>query len=397
MIKRWSKVHERFALAVALLLLMLWFALSRSSLLYRRNIHFPRHPWSIRTKHHSNTPPPPGKTWNEFAYATYATDSDYLCNSLMLLETLHRLGSQPERLLLYPRTWDSLPTDSIESRLLVQARDLYSAVLQPIDLQEVSSISAASTWMHSPTKLLAFNQTQFSRILALDSDSTLLQPLDELFHLAEAPVAMPRAYWKPLTSDGRQIELTSAVTLLTPSSEAFASIQAALLTRGKEDFDMEILNKLYGDSALVLPHRGNILLTGEFRESNHSGYLADAGEVWDAKKILREAKYVHFSDWPLPKPWQPMSKPAWEQYRPSCGGGVAEAELGCAEREIWEGLHRDFRERRGRVCGSELMNSEWIEVEIERQRVYAKANKVLADVDAQREDGIIQAGSASFK
>lgn len=35
--------------------------------------------------------------------------------------------------------------------------------------------SSLATWADSFTKLLAFNQTQYDRVLSLDSDATLLQ------------------------------------------------------------------------------------------------------------------------------------------------------------------------------------------------------------------------------
>ena len=36
-------------------------------------------------------------------------------------------------------------------------------------------MTATATWAESYTKLLAFNQTQYDRVLSLDSDSTVLQ------------------------------------------------------------------------------------------------------------------------------------------------------------------------------------------------------------------------------
>lgn len=36
-------------------------------------------------------------------------------------------------------------------------------------------IEGEATWAESYTKLLAFNQTQYDRVLNLDSDSTVLQ------------------------------------------------------------------------------------------------------------------------------------------------------------------------------------------------------------------------------
>jgi hypothetical protein len=88
----------------------------------------------------------------------------------------------------------------------------------------------------------------------------------------------------------------------------FGRVAAAISEAGPDDYDMDILNRLYRDSALVLPHRRNALLTGEFRSKMHSRYLGSRVEDWDPAKILAEAKLVHFSDWPVPKvgrPFQP--------------------------------------------------------------------------------------------
>ena len=67
---------------------------------------------------------------------------------------------------------------------------------------------------------------------------------------------------------------------------------------------MDIINRLYGKSAMVLPHRPYTILTNEFRHSrkeDHSNWLGDPEEEWDPKKVFREARHVHFSDWPLSK------------------------------------------------------------------------------------------------
>ncbi len=41
--------------------------------------------------------PPGDVNWSRFAYVQYVTNSAYLCNSVMLFETLHRLGSKADR------------------------------------------------------------------------------------------------------------------------------------------------------------------------------------------------------------------------------------------------------------------------------------------------------------
>lgn len=121
--------------------------------------------------------------------------------------------------------------------------------------------------------------------------------MDELFLLERAWVAMPRAYW--LGFEGRV--LSSQLLLLQPSEYEFDRVMKATENAGGNDYDMDILNTLYQDSAMILPHRRYDLLTGEFRGDNHQRYLQDDEQKWNPDAILKDAKYMHFSDWPLPK------------------------------------------------------------------------------------------------
>lgn len=108
---------------------------------------------------------------------------------------------------------------------------------------------------------------------------------------------MPRAYWlypeKPI--------LGSHVLLVEPSSSEFRRVVEAIGRTGANEYDMEVLNNLYKDSAMVLPHRQYSLLTGEFRSKSHAAFLGNKEEVFDPEAVLKAAKYVHFSDWPVPK------------------------------------------------------------------------------------------------
>jgi len=250
----------------------------------------------------------------------------------MIFETLHRLGSKPDRVLLYASEFYlSEDDDSKESRMLRFARDNYGVKLKPIQVQlkggdggeqlQFKTLTkpqitvCIAPWAKSYTKLLAFNQTEYDRVLNLDSDATLLQVfmaviillrynltsdqhMDELFLTPSTPVAMPRAYW----ADPNDKLFTSALILIEPSATEFGYMVDAISdANSTTTFDMEIMNEIYGQSALTVPHRPYILLSGELRSDNHAAYLGNKKELWDAEKILQEAKYVHFSDWPLPK------------------------------------------------------------------------------------------------
>ena len=266
----------------------------------------------------------------------------------MLFERLHTLASPASRLLLYPAKF-SLSDPSPESLLLQKARSEYNAILQPID--PLHQRGADLTWSESYTKLLAFNQTQYTRLLHLDSDSTLLQPMDELFLLPSVPAAMPRSYWED------QPKLSSAVLLLEPSAHEFARIERAIAAAGLTEYDMEILNKLYKDTALILPHKSHLLYTREFTSQrdtgdNHERYLGDESAQWDPDVALKMAKYVHFSDWPLPKPWLNADETAINKVKPPCEVDSATGqETNCRNQEIWLDLYDDFKHRRKEVCG----------------------------------------------
>ena len=86
------------------------------------------------------TPPLPylgdGIEWSRYAYAQYVTNTEYLCNSVMIFETLDRLGSKPDRLMMYPSSFlHEAKEDSVEIRLLLKAKNDYGVKLMPIEVQ----------------------------------------------------------------------------------------------------------------------------------------------------------------------------------------------------------------------------------------------------------------------
>ncbi|MCJ1413033.1 N-acetylglucosaminyltransferase [Ptychographa xylographoides] len=321
---------------------------------YHRRLFPPKHAPSFRYK---------DVDWRRFAYTQYATDSHYLCNSLMVFEALDRLGSRAERVLMYPEEWDTDVANQTDrdSQLLVKAVNAYNVKLVPVKVRKFrrdprpgetkeETDGQDTTWDTSLTKFLAFNQTQYLRIIHFDSDATVLGHMDDLFLLPAAPVAMMRAHWVL----PHQKKLTSMFILLEPSAIEAGRLAAAAdaTTRKDDDFDMEILDSLYADSAMVLPHRRYGLLSGEFRAlDGHERYLGNDYEAWDPARALREASLVHFSDWPIPKPWIMWPRELLKENVPRCEiePGTSR-ESRCGNREVWLELYNDFRRRRKDIC-----------------------------------------------
>jgi len=162
--------------------------------------------------------------------------------------------------------------------------------------------------------------------------------MDELFLLPPCPVAMPRAYWL----GPKYHVLSSQVILTQPSKIEFERIEKAIADAGPSEYDMEIVNKLYGDSCMILPHRPYDFITRVLRENLSTSYLGNDVEEWDPDAVIKEAKFVHFSDWPVPKPW--VSNPnRVNELEPSvyCGEGIT-----CREYQLWLDIYSEFAQKR---------------------------------------------------
>jgi hypothetical protein len=73
--------------------------------------------------------------------------------------------------------------------------------------------------------------------------------MDELFLLPSAPVAMPRAYWED------EYFLTSLLLVIEPSEAEWKRVEYAMEHHEVNDYDMDILNKEDGQSAIVIPRQ----------------------------------------------------------------------------------------------------------------------------------------------
>ena len=283
----------------------------------------------------------------------------------MVFEALNRLGSKADRVLLYPREWNAERADPEDrnSQLLIRAKGKYGVKLKPTQLlgldgpEEPGPLDKPSGYETSITKLRVFELDNYERVLIFDTDVTVQQHLDDLFNLPNTPAAMPRAYWSDRPRD--QWPLSSVMMLLEPNAaetkNLWETLQKWRLQPDRDEsqhYDEELLNDRFGASALVLPHRPYILQTNEFRKSNHSAWLGSFSGPpslprWDPFRAVKEAKLIHFSDWPLPKPWIMWPPEGLVEMQPDCGGAHTGT---CGDREVWKDLYDDFRRRRKDLC-----------------------------------------------
>ena len=261
--------------------------------------------------------------------------------------------------MFYPYSWDASEIDEYSpsqdlnhiARLLQSASREYYVKLQPISLLHQNR-TTQETCADSYTKLLAFNLTSLDRVLTIDTNSVVLQNLDELFLLQPAPVAMPYVYWGSPTG----WSFSSQMMLITPSTTTFSQIESAIKGAKADEYDMDILNSLFRNRILRIPERPYNLLSGEFRRTEHKQYLGPTSQKayakpWDPDAILAEARVLHFSDWPVPQPWVRASQEVLNKYMPKCRKSEWFGASNCRDRAVWLKLYVDFEVRRNAVCG----------------------------------------------
>ncbi|EXA34691.1 hypothetical protein FOVG_14108 [Fusarium oxysporum f. sp. pisi HDV247] len=259
-------------------------------------------------------------------------------------------GASHDLVLIFPKDWSEGTSE--QAKAIDNIRSKHPHIhLRPMDV--ISTSKGDATWRDSLTKFQSFSLTEWTRILAFDSDSLVLNTMDHYFLSPMAPLAVPRAYWlnEKDTDIAKQV-LGSHVMLLEPSKARYDKIIKEALQSG--EFDMEVINHMFRDSAMILPHRRLALLTGEFRAKNHSQYLApDEDEEWNAMAEVSRASLVHFSDWPLPKPWKHRTSKQWSDALPDCPKNEPNRDdrPKCADRVMWTGFYEDYDRLKDQECG----------------------------------------------
>ncbi|CDH14541.1 related to Glucose N-acetyltransferase 1 [Zygosaccharomyces bailii] len=136
--------------------------------------------------------------WTKLAYVNYATDINYLCNTFIIFKNLKRYGTQAKLLLLVSRSLLASDNEDSQSANMLLQR-IKSLDQEQVIIKEVDSLfkpKDQSEWKDSLTKLLVFNQTEYDRVIYLDSDAEVRDSMDELFFLPQyIKFAAPLAYW----------------------------------------------------------------------------------------------------------------------------------------------------------------------------------------------------------
>lgn len=140
--------------------------------------------------------------WSKYAYISYATDMSYTCNTLIIFSSLIKEYKTKAKLVLLVNYDFDLSSNSDSNRTLKKILDLNpdQVIIKRVDSFTVNMDE--SIWRDSLTKLHVFNQTEFDRVIYIDSDSLLKSNMDELFFLPDyIKFAAPLNYWELNSKD----------------------------------------------------------------------------------------------------------------------------------------------------------------------------------------------------
>ncbi|EEY70600.1 cleavage induced conserved hypothetical protein [Phytophthora infestans T30-4] len=225
-----------------------------------------------------------------FAYFFYVTSNTYACAAMQfihhLVDDLKMNSSRIDVVVLH--------TSHVDARFLHKLQERQHVRTMIVD--SVQADAAEPTWKESLTKLRAFQDWGYNRVVFIDADAVPLANLDHLFDLPPATLYAPTAYWI------EQPFFASTLLVIEPSDAIFNDIIQWARARGAAaGFDMDILNTYFADSVRYLPGVYTVL-NSDFRRAP-----TERSTLFETTAELKEkTQLVHFSckpDASYGKPW----------------------------------------------------------------------------------------------
>jgi alpha-N-acetylglucosamine transferase len=136
-----------------------------------------------------------GVNWSRFAYALYATSESFMCNVMMKFAELRKHGSRASMVMLVNQEYLDEVNSPTQFKMLTEFSKKYSVKLKSTKVIQLKG-NPNKAWQSSFTKLMVFNETDYDRIIYMDSDGILPNGhMDELFFIPPCRMAVPNGYW----------------------------------------------------------------------------------------------------------------------------------------------------------------------------------------------------------
>lgn len=242
----------------------------------------------------STIPTPPEIPIEDHAYVFYATSNAYACSALVNFHRLRTVffSKVPAIVLVGPKVSDATISVMVQNGLEV-IRD------QPPPL----AVGGVGYYTDVLLKLRALRLHQIKpnlkRIQVLDSDQLILKDLDPLFGLPLVDIAAPLAYWL----DGASVTTTLLVANL--SDGLWAIVNEAIRNIRKDEYDMDLINRVLAKRLMILPGRF-CTLNSHWEALDVPGWFGNSAQTTNATdddlvELFKEVEILHYTA--SGKPW----------------------------------------------------------------------------------------------
>ncbi|KAF8465022.1 nucleotide-diphospho-sugar transferase [Kalaharituber pfeilii] len=266
--------------------------------------------WSIVEPHH--------------AYVFYATNYDYACSALVNIDRLlHHptIKTSGARIGVYLSSdmpsadvddlagvFDRLAAETNGRVFVIHAQPPKDKLKKPMKYYKDVLLKLVTFDLGMRDFSEESAPIKVERMIVFDADQLILRNLDHLFSLPPVEIAAPRNYWgsnlqAPMGS-------TSTLMVVTPSPSLWGRMQDAMNSLKEGEYDMDLLNHVFGNEILTLPGR-YCTLNSHWEVNNmpfwyhhDSPAHEHTSEKWAEDPgvgLLLDAEVVHFTA--LGKPW----------------------------------------------------------------------------------------------
>jgi lipopolysaccharide biosynthesis glycosyltransferase len=186
--------------------------------------------------------PPRAGFLGRCAFVTLVSTDNYLAGALTLFYSVRKTGSLEAFVAMV--TTDGLAPSTLQSLETAGMTVVAVGRLKKSDISDMSE----ERWNDNYTKLRLW-QLGFEKIIFLDSDMIVLQPLDHLFALKSSFAAVPDAF--------HPCYLNTGFMVLEPSNRTFDALAALIEEVSSEESEQTLVNHYWLDRYHVLHYTYN--------------------------------------------------------------------------------------------------------------------------------------------
>ena len=210
------------------------------------------------------------------AFVTMISTDSYLAGALTLFYSVRKTGSKEDFVAMV--TSDGLASDTLASLSRAGMRVLTVGRMKKSHTRDMSE----ERWNDNYTKLRLW-QLAYEKLIFLDSDMVVLQPIDHLFALKHTFAAVPDAF--------HPCYLNTGFMVLAPSNQTFAALTALIEEVRSEESEQTLVNHYWLDRYHVLHYTYNFAKHNVMSPTRFDIYVED---------YLDTVKVVHYLG---VKPW----------------------------------------------------------------------------------------------